>query len=98
MAAWCTEDILFTMMTGLGLCNFFILFQHLRALALLSALQVRAASQNGTGEYDYDLFTIGAGSGGVRATRFSSSNYGVLDCSLSFHGLFEAFSGADLKC
>ena len=41
-------------------------------------LQVRAASSNGTGKYDYDLFTIGAGSGGVRATRFSSSNYG--DC------------------
>ena len=27
-------------------------------------------------EYDYDLFTIGAGSGGVRASRMSAS-YGA---------------------
>lgn len=27
-------------------------------------------------EYDYDLFTIGAGSGGVRGTRFAAQNYG----------------------
>ena len=26
-----------------------------------------------TSEYDYDLFTIGAGSGGVRASRMSAS-------------------------
>lgn len=26
-------------------------------------------------EYDYDLVTIGAGSGGVRASRVSSSKY-----------------------
>jgi glutathione reductase (NADPH) len=31
-----------------------------------------AASNNGTG-YDYDLFTIGAGSGGVRGSRFAAS-------------------------
>lgn len=28
-------------------------------------------------EYDYDLITIGAGSGGVRASRFSASHYGA---------------------
>lgn len=28
-------------------------------------------------KYDYDLITIGAGSGGVRASRFASSKYGV---------------------
>ena len=38
---------------------------------------MRAAGGNGASEYDYDLFTIGAGSGGVRATRFASANYGV---------------------
>lgn len=27
--------------------------------------------------YDFDLVTIGAGSGGVRASRFSSQSYGV---------------------
>lgn len=28
-------------------------------------------------EYDYDLFTIGAGSGGVRASRWAATQYGV---------------------
>ena len=36
-----------------------------------------APSANGDGEYDYDLFTIGAGSGGVRASRFAASTYGA---------------------
>ncbi|GMH32296.1 hypothetical protein BSKO_00130 [Bryopsis sp. KO-2023] len=33
--------------------------------------QIRCASGNGAEEYDYDLLTIGAGSGGVRASRQS---------------------------
>ncbi|MEW5316598.1 MAG: hypothetical protein WDW38_007962 [Sanguina aurantia] len=38
---------------------------------------VRAESSNGSGpKYDYDLLTIGAGSGGVRASRFAAS-YGA---------------------
>lgn len=47
----------------------------------LCAVLVRAAGGNGAnsnesgGSYDYDLFAIGAGSGGVRAARFAS-NYG----------------------
>ncbi len=48
-------------------------------------LQARAASENGASsngasaepEYDYDLFTIGAGSGGTRASRLSASVYGA---------------------
>lgn len=36
---------------------------------------VKASSSNG-GSYDYDLFTIGAGSGGVRGSRFAAS-YGA---------------------
>eukprot|EP00877_Chromochloris_zofingiensis_P011984 jgi/Chrzof1/7039/Cz02g08150.t1 len=52
---------------------------------------VRAAGGNGAnsnesgGSYDYDLFAIGAGSGGVRAARFAS-NYGakVAVCELPF--------------
>ncbi|RLN40719.1 glutathione reductase 1 [Panicum miliaceum] len=48
-----------------------------------------AASPNGAsaeGEYDYDLFTIGAGSGGVRASRFASTLYGarVAICEMPF--------------
>ena len=47
--------------------------------------QARAASENGASsngagaepEYDYDLFTIGAGSGGTRASRLSASVYGA---------------------
>jgi len=54
------------------------------AEAASARLQTRAASGNGAahsangdGEYDYDLFTIGAGSGGVRASRFAASTYGA---------------------
>jgi glutathione reductase (NADPH) len=35
------------------------------------------SSSSSAGEYDYDLFTIGAGSGGVRASRFASTLYGA---------------------
>lgn len=48
---------------------------------------VRAESENGVepGHYDFDLFTIGAGSGGVRASRFAA-NFGasVAVCELPF--------------
>ncbi|CAL5206952.1 unnamed protein product [Lathyrus oleraceus] len=49
---------------------------------------VRAESQNGADparQYDFDLFTIGAGSGGVRASRFAS-NFGASSavCELPF--------------
>lgn len=49
------------------------------------------ASSNGSsngaaGGYDFDLFTIGAGSGGVRASRFAAQNYGakVAVCEMPF--------------
>ncbi|CAM8923127.1 unnamed protein product [Rhodiola kirilowii] len=48
---------------------------------------VRSESDNGTEpkKYDFDLFTIGAGSGGVRASRFAA-NFGasVAVCELPF--------------
>ncbi|KAH6813696.1 glutathione reductase [Perilla frutescens var. frutescens] len=52
------------------------------------ATAVRAESTNGSepsGHYDFDLFTIGAGSGGVRASRFAA-NFGakVAVCELPF--------------
>ena len=35
-------------------------------------------SVNASGEsYDYDLFCIGAGSGGTRAARMAAANYGA---------------------
>ena len=50
---------------------------------MLLVIQVQAkseengASANGAKQhFDYDLFTIGAGSGGVRASRFAAANYG----------------------
>lgn len=50
-------------------------------------LSTRAESTNGAEpkHYDYDLFTIGAGSGGVRASRFAA-NFGasVAVCELPF--------------
>ncbi|KAK9804239.1 hypothetical protein WJX72_002925 [[Myrmecia] bisecta] len=53
------------------------------------ALQVCASAVHGNGtqpDYDFDLFTIGAGSGGVRASRFAATNYGakVAICELPF--------------
>ncbi|CAL5228430.1 g11564 [Coccomyxa viridis] len=54
-----------------------------RPRACRALKQVRAqsssngAQHNGAHEYDFDLFTIGAGSGGVRAARWAASNYGV---------------------
>lgn len=36
---------------------------------------VRSAASGDDGKYDFDLFTIGAGTGGVRASRFAA-NYG----------------------
>lgn len=46
-------------------------------------ISVAAQSANGNGSaasngsYDYDLFCIGAGSGGVRAARLAAANYGA---------------------
>ncbi|GLC35158.1 hypothetical protein PLESTB_000560700 [Pleodorina starrii] len=44
-----------------------------------------AASASSSGDFDFDLFTIGAGSGGVRGSRFAAS-YGakVAVCELPF--------------
>jgi glutathione reductase (NADPH) len=59
---------------------------HLRSLAAVPTRpRLRrpisaSAAPNGsssTSEYDYDLFTIGAGSGGVRASRFASTLFGA---------------------
>lgn len=32
-------------------------------------------------KYDFDLFTIGGGTGGVRAARFASTDYGEMPYS-----------------
>jgi glutathione reductase (NADPH) len=67
-------------------------FHHLRSLAAspglpnpphlclrrpISASAAPNGSSSSAGEYDYDLFTIGAGSGGVRASRFASTLFGA---------------------
>ena len=50
------------------------LFLKERKYVSCLAVRVRASTGNGAdGKYDYDLFTIGAGSGGVRGSRFASS-------------------------
>lgn len=38
--------------------------------------------ENGHNDYDYDLVTIGAGSGGVRAARMASGTYGAKASSI----------------
>ncbi|XP_047334928.1 glutathione reductase, chloroplastic-like [Impatiens glandulifera] len=57
---------------------------------------VRAELDNGTEsrKYDFDLFTIGAGSGGVRAARFAS-NFGasVAVCELPFSNISSDTTG-----
>ncbi|CAO2818830.1 unnamed protein product [Amaranthus hypochondriacus] len=52
-----------------------------------------SSSDNG-GQYDFDLFTIGAGSGGVRASRFAS-NFGasVAVCELPFSTISSETAG-----
>nr|XP_023895746.1 glutathione reductase, chloroplastic [Quercus suber]XP_023895747.1 glutathione reductase, chloroplastic [Quercus suber] len=57
----------------------------------------RADSQNGAeppSHYDFDLFTIGAGSGGVRASRFAA-NFGasVAVCELPFSAISSETTG-----
>lgn len=55
---------------------------------------------DGHGEFDYDLFTIGAGSGGVRASRMSAS-FGakVAICELPFHPISsEVLGGCGGTC
>uniref|UniRef100_A0A7C9EXE5 Glutathione reductase n=1 Tax=Opuntia streptacantha TaxID=393608 RepID=A0A7C9EXE5_OPUST len=58
-----------------------LLLRHRRSFCA----RAESAADNGGGHYDFDLFTIGAGSGGVRAARFAS-NYGasVAVCELPF--------------
>ncbi|EOX94573.1 Glutathione reductase isoform 2 [Theobroma cacao] len=67
---------------------------HLHRHRLFS---VRAESENGAEpprHYDFDLFTIGAGSGGVRASRFAA-NFGasVAVCELPFSTISSETTG-----
>ncbi|KAG0549523.1 hypothetical protein BDA96_01G263000, partial [Sorghum bicolor] len=56
---------------------------HLRRPLSVSASAAATGGNNGAApraaerEYDYDLFTIGAGSGGMRASRVASALYGA---------------------
>ncbi|KAI3951487.1 hypothetical protein MKX01_018603 [Papaver californicum] len=60
------------------------------------SVRAETPSENGSGDvnYDYDLFTIGAGSGGVRASRFAS-NFGasVAVCELPFNTISSDTAG-----
>ncbi|CAM8888533.1 unnamed protein product [Rhodiola kirilowii] len=65
-------------------------YRHIRQSANGASYRrfcVRAESENGAEpkKYDFDLFTIGAGSGGVRASRFAA-NFGasVAVCEMPF--------------
>lgn len=51
--------------------------RHFKLHSTGLSVRVTASAGNGSGTYDYDLFTIGGGSGGVRASRFASGNYGA---------------------
>lgn len=51
-------------------------FGNARPRCRRTAVSVRSEAGNGSTQYDYDMITIGAGSGGVRASRFATS-YGA---------------------
>lgn len=52
--------------------------RRLGSLALWrSTRPVRSVATAASGEYDFDLFTIGGGSGGVRGSRWAASQYGA---------------------
>ncbi|KAL6771736.1 GSR2 [Auxenochlorella protothecoides x Auxenochlorella symbiontica] len=59
--------------------------QRLRCYAAAS----NGRSKSSSHDYDYDLFTIGAGSGGVRASRIAASNYGakVAVCEMPYSAI-----------
>ncbi|KAI3932801.1 hypothetical protein MKX01_031783 [Papaver californicum] len=62
--------------------------------------EVNNSNEQVTQEYDYDLFVIGAGSGGVRASR-TSAGYGakVAICELPFHPISsETIGGVGGTC
>ena len=41
------------------------------------AAEISSGARSACGEYEYDLLTIGAGSGGVRCSRVSAGNFGA---------------------
>jgi hypothetical protein len=55
---------------------------------------VSAAAGNGSSKYDYDIITIGAGSGGVRGSRFASS-YGAAPAARMQDGIGGDRTGED---
>ena len=63
---------------------------------MLSQAEANRSNGSSNGDhasYDFDLFTIGAGSGGVRASRFAAQNYGrqkvdSTNCSFPVQTLF----------
>ncbi|XVE77866.1 hypothetical protein DITRI_Ditri13aG0097700 [Diplodiscus trichospermus] len=70
---------------------------HHHCLQRRRLFSVRAESDNGAEtlrNYDFDLFTIGAGSGGVRASRFAA-NFGasVAVCELPFSTISSETTG-----
>ncbi|XWS46914.1 hypothetical protein CRYUN_Cryun14cG0109100 [Craigia yunnanensis] len=72
-------------------------FHHHRRLQRRRLFSVRAEYDNGAEplrHYDFDLFTIGAGSGGVRASRFAA-NFGasVAVCELPFSTISSETTG-----
>mmetsp|Transcript_12967 Transcript_12967/g.33445 ORF Transcript_12967/g.33445 Transcript_12967/m.33445 type:complete len:561 (+) Transcript_12967:165-1847(+) len=62
--------------------------------AITAPVTAAASNGNGATEYDYDLFVIGAGSGGVRGSRMSSS-FGakVAICEMPFNAISSETEG-----
>ncbi|KAL2935048.1 Glutathione reductase chloroplastic [Bienertia sinuspersici] len=71
-----------------------LLLHQRRNLSLRAESSPSSSSDNSGGHFDFDLFTIGAGSGGVRASRFAS-NFGasVAVCELPFSTISSEIAG-----
>ena len=51
-----------------------------RVCCLQSQANGKPDQHGKTEEYDFDIFSIGGGTGGVRAARWSATNFGESDC------------------
>lgn len=86
-------------LSPLLLCHRFLPLTHFtnNRLHCRRGLVVRSQSENGAEAlrpYDFDLFTIGAGSGGVRASRFAATfGASVAVCELPFSTISSDIAG-----
>ena len=58
---------------------------------LQSQANGKSDQESKTEEYDFDIFSIGGGTGGVRAARWSATNFGGSACEASIQWAKQCF-------